>query len=474
MSATVSLQPSSNPLPFQPINPRHEVMNADSLYQQKLSERAFIDVPPNSMPPGQQPSQMGQMLSQSSQMSQAHFSPQQSLPQQPTFPASLPQQPTFPASLPQQPAFPAMATPTTAPQSPPFVSQPPHPSVLAMFLSLTPEAQQRFSMANPMAYAQLCIAAQQQFQLQSQSQSQSQHTSQQLKVPLSIPATNNTPTEEAAKKKRSKRVKDKDKGHKEQKPVKPAYSESDNFHSSDEELNVKSKPITSHSSNSNSNSNSSNSKSYIRLPLDFRNNLCEINDIGYSLRWPRQYRSVRSIELVDCTINRSPVLDKEPYIYISIQEIPGDFILTGGTESVFGKLIPEKTVNEFIFYKPENCRKSFTKPVNLDKITISFLQYDQTDISLSKLDIRNLSQSSTGGYYKLNTRGSHYLTTGDLVSITYKQPNRTTVETITVLDTPSPDILILEVPIKDLKTEDRCTFEKVQLKCSLTFKIQCA
>ena len=148
--------------------------------------------------------------------------------------------------------------------------------------------------------------------------------------------------------------------------------------------------------------------------------------------------------------------------------------MTGGTESVFGKLIPEKTVNEFIFYKPENCRKSFTKPVNLEKITISFLQYDQTDISLSKLDIRNLSQSSTGGYYKLNTRGSHYLTTGDLVSITYKQPNRTTVETITVLDTPSPDVLILEVPIKDLKTEDRCTFEKVQLKCSLTFKIQCA
>jgi hypothetical protein len=384
-----------------------------------------------------------------------------------------------------------LATPTAAlqsqSQSQPFVSQPPHPTVLAMFLSLTPEAQQRFSMANPMAYAQLCIAAQQQFQLQSQSQSQSQtlSTAQQLKVnvPMSPPpALEHIPTEDTGHKKRSKRVKDKDnkdkdkaKSHaqKEHKPVKPAYSESDNFHSSDEELNVKSKPIV-HAHSRNETSNSSNSKSYIRLPLDFRNNLCEITDNGYSLRWPRQYRSVRSIELVDCTINRSPVLDKEPYIYISIQEIPGDFILTGGTESVFGKLIPEKTVNEFIFYKPENCRKSFTKPVNLDKITISFLQYDQTNISLSKLDIRNLSQSSTGGYYKLNTRGSHYLTTGDLVSITYKQPNRTTVETITVLDTPSPDVLILEVPIKDLKTEDRCTFEKVQLKCSLTFKIQCA
>jgi hypothetical protein len=460
-------------------------MNVDSLYQQKLSERSFIDVPPNSMPPGQQPSQMAQVsLSQSqqqapqfSQQQAPQFSQQQSpfSPQQSPFSQSSTQftapssQFTAPSSQLQQPTF-----PTTAPQSQPFVSQPPHPTVLAMFLSLTPEAQQRFSIANPMAYAQLCIAAQQQFQLQSAAQ-QPQSALTALNA-LTAPSTaqDNNPTEDISKKKRSKRVKDKDHKDKdkdkakEQKPVKPAYSESDNFHSSDEELNVKPKPINTPHSSSNS------SKSYIRLPLDFRNNLCEINDNGYSLRWPRQYRSVRSIELVDCTINRSPVLDKEPYIYISIQEIPGDFILTGGTESVFGKLIPEKTVNEFIFYKPENCRKSFTKPVNLDKITISFLQYDQTDISLSKLDIRNLSQSSTGGYYKLNTRGSHYLTTGDLVSIMYKQPNRTTVETITVLDTPAPDVLILEVPIKDLKTEDRCTFEKVQLKCSLTFKIQCA
>jgi hypothetical protein len=393
----MSQQSSAPQLPFQPINARQESGNSDSLYQQKLNERSMLDM----ASPQQQSQQLQIQLPGVQPQPNLNFNP---------------------------------------PSPPPG----PHPSVLAMFLSLNPEAQQRFATANPVAYAQLCLAAQQYVQSQAQEQ-------QALTEPHTV------------KKKKSKKI---------SKTV-HVQSESDNFHSSDEELNIKpSKHMVARSRETEPTAVTTiqQAQHHHHLPLDFRNNLCNITEHGYGLRWPRQYRNVQSIELVDCTIQRTPTLDKEPYIYMSILEIPGEYSINGES-SVFGKLIPEKTVNEFIFYKPEHCRKVFIKPVELDCITVSFLQYDQSSISLSKFDLRNLSQGSKGDYYKLNTYGPHYLTAGDGVSITYKNANRVTVEILPVLDTPSADTVILESSSKGLTADDRCAFERVQLKCSLTFKI---
>jgi hypothetical protein len=399
-----SQQPSAQQLPFQPINSRQESANSDSLYQQKLNERSMLDMTSHNQPQSQSQQHQIQLPSVQPQ-TQLNFNP----------PISPPSPSPSPAA--------------------------PHPSVLAMFLSLSSDAQQRFALANPVAYAQLCVAAQQQFQFQEPPTAESQ-----IQVQVKT-------------KKKSKKV---------NAPARVLSDSDNNFHSSDEELNIKEPSHASHASHS---SHVAQANAH-HLPLDFRNNLCNITDQGYVLRWPRQYRNVCEIELIDCTMNRSPILDKEPYIYMSILEIPGEYALSGGREEVFGKLIPEKTVNEFIFYKPEHCRKVFSKPIELENITVSFLQYDKTRILLSKLDIRNLSQGSGGEYYKLNTRGQHYLTEGDNVSITYRESNRVTVEILPVMDAPTPDTVILESSSKGLKSDDRCSFEKVQLKCSLTFKVK--
>jgi hypothetical protein len=192
---------------------------------------------------------------------------------------------------------------------------------------------------------------------------------------------------------------------------------------------------------------------------------------GYVVATPSM--QIREIELISCVVNRSPVLDKEPYIYIGIDQITGDYKIMSDSnkiQSVFGKLIPEKTVNEFIFYRAENCKKTFNPPLKVEQLTITLMQYDHTPISLNKLNVKDLSSSKT--YYRINTRGPHYLSSGDSINISRKESNKITVESIIVIDTPTSDTLLTECPMKDIAAEDRCTFDRVQVKCSLTFRVK--
>jgi hypothetical protein len=341
----------------------------------------------------------------------------------------IPQNQMVPMKVPLPP--PAVALPPGAP--------PPNPSVIATFLSLDPASQQKFATINPQAYAQLYYAINQQ---QPQLQIQSQHQPQQQQYFPQQPQKN--------KKKTIKVSKPKD-------PI----SESDNFHSSDEELNIRSPHPTTPP-------RATPHPSLTKyLPIDFRNSLTDItpND-SYVLNIPPC--QIREIELEACIINSTDVIEREPYIYLSIQEIPGDYQLIGG-DCVFGKLLQEKTVNEFIFYRPENCRKTLRNPVNLDKLTVSFLNYDKSPISIGKLQVKDLSNGKT--YCKLRTRGAHNLTTGDSVNISYRANNRITVEALAIIDILSQDVLITEPPVHPIVPEDKCAFERTQIKCSLTFRV---
>jgi hypothetical protein len=185
-------------------------------------------------------------------------------------------------------------------------------------------------------------------------------------------------------------------------------------------------------------------------------------------------RQIREIELEACIINRIELLEREPYIYLSILEIPGDYQLIGEGNTVvpvFGKLVQEKTVNEFIFYRPENCRKILHSPIDIDKLTVSFLNYDQTPISLSKINVKDLNVSNGKTYCKMHTRGPHNLISGDSINVSYRAHNRITVESLSIIDVPNNDTIITEPPVNDIVPEDRCSFDRVQIKCSLTFRI---
>jgi hypothetical protein len=446
-------------LPFQQINPRQDAAPSDTLYQQRLAERANLDTfgqstgtgTPQFQPqPSQQQFQTSQQQfqpqpsQQQFQTSQQQFQPQPSQQQfQPLSPLHNNFQPNQQAPLqiqhqPQQyQSLPAAIKPLLPPPTvvaPP--GPPPHPSVISTFLALDASAQQRFSIANPLAYAQLYYAI--------------NGTPAPAPVSFQQPQQPQT-TEDVFRKKTivSKKSKSKSSASASLSKSREPISESDNFHSSDEELNKPIKPISN----------------ITRLPVDFRNSLQNITEDGsYVLNIPQQ--QIREIELESCIINRTNELEREPYIYISIKEFPGDYQIP-----VFGKLIQEKTVNEFIFYKPDNCRKTFRKPITIDKLTVSFLNYDQTPISLGKINIRDLSNGKT--YCKLRTIGSHHLTTGDSINISYKSKshNRITVESLVIIDVLNQETIITERPVREIKPEDNCLFDRLQLKCSLTFRI---
>ena len=407
-------------MPFQPVNSRNDYGNSDSLYQQRLSERASLD------------NNYGAAST----------------------------------SYPQQ-----------MPMAPQQMQMPPHPAVLATFLSLDPVAQQRFAMANPVAFAQLSVAARQtpgagvpiqensgmelETAREPRSSSKSKHKSrkeglaQGIKSRVNIHANIQNEDNESWSKSGTHRTRDH--RHQTRKEVQSdTESEFENAHSSDEEFNAP---------------RQGNGEEHF-LQIDFRNNIRDsaLNG-GYVLSTPSM--KVKEIELVTCVVNRTPLLDKEPYIYIAIDEIPGDYKIMSENNkllSVFGKLTPEKTVNEFIFYRTDNCKKTFSQPISIDQLTVTLLQYDHTPISLSKLQVRDLSHGKS--YYRIHTRGAHYMSSGDSLNITRKGLNKVTVESVMVIDVPTPDTIVTECPMTDIGPEERCSFERVQIKCSLTFKIR--
>jgi hypothetical protein len=432
------------------------------MYQRMLSERANLDTfygaptppqhqqlqPPqqqmpmnmgmsqmNMMPPPQQQMMMPppQMTMTPQQMMMPPQQQQMMMPPQQMMNAPMPMPPTSPNMRPQLPPPSVMI---------PQGSQAPHPSVVATFMALDPSAQQRFAAANPVAYAQIYNAL-------PVSAAPLHVTSQQQQAPVVL--------EKKKYLKPTKTVR-----------VREPISESDNFHSSDEELNVKPqiKVIEKESPPPSAPSALSH-----HLPIDFRNNLRQITDQGYVLSIPP--RAIREIELESCIINRMDVLEREPYIYISILELPGDYQLIGEGNTiipVFGKLIQEKTMNEFIFYRPDHCKKVFRHPVSLNTLTVNFLNYEQQPISLSKINVRDLSRGKN--YCKLRTSGPHSLSAGDSINVSYKAVNRVTVDSLLVLDIPEPDKIITEPPIRDIVAEDhRCSFDRIPIKCSLTFRI---
>ena len=474
-------------LPFQQINPRQESGQSDTLYQQRRAERSSLETQymnqQNPQSSTNQPSagfqQQFQIQSQQPQFPQPSpfqnqnqnqltfpipsqpqnpIQPQQQMQPQQQIQQMQPQQPIQQQSIQRQPQssmyqVPQMFQPIPAMKqilSPPTVklppgTPPPNNTVISTFLSLDAATQQRFATMNPTAYAQLYVA-------------------------ITGDATTVASTTVAKQKKK----------HVKSQRVPDPISESDNFHSSDEELNVRPDKQLVHISAPHHNQHQSHPEhqshqahqktkhqQYKHIPIDFRNNLIDVNEHFYTLLVPPC--QINEIELESCIINRTELLEREPYIYISIKEIPGDHQLIGDSKMTFGKLVQEKITNEFIFYRTENCRKVLSTPMDINNLTVSFLNYDQSPISIGKLNVKELSNGKN--YCKFRTKGAHYLNSGDSVNISYRANNRVTVDSLIIIDIPNEDTIITEPSVYPIVPEDKCTFERTQIKCSLSLKV---
>ena len=361
-----------------------------------------------------------------------------------------------------------------------------HPAVLQQFQQMSPQVQQQYAMKDPVAYQQIVATLQRQYQQanpmiqQQNGQGQGRHG----RHDSDSDTLSDSSLESRSKKRRRRKDKGKGKGIDEDSN---ASSDLLNSHSSEDSeaesttgkhRKREARKIRTHHGNSSSAPTSAyKARGYTYLSLDFRSDLKSIDNNQYTLSFPTQH-NVRYIELESCLVNCNAVLEREPCIYMVIKEIPGDYRVTMGNEcmNVFGKLIQEKTINNFIVFKPENCCKKLKVPERLKNLTISFHKYDLTPIPLNKLLVRKWRPSNRTGqasapYVKVITKTPHHMSLGDRVNICMTSVDSATVDAVDVLDVPSDDCLILEDPINKMRSESSLQLEKTDLKCNLTFKI---
>jgi len=449
-------------LPFQQINPSIGMQpgSSDSLLQQRINERNNMDIACGGQPMmsgGGMPGYGGAPMPM----------PAMSMPPQPLPPGS--------ANI--------------------------HPAIIAKFMSMPPDAQQRYAQANPMYYQQIMatIAKQQQQYQQTHptSTAPESETSSTCSIETPKSDTDNAhssddenPADEAQPKRKRRREPPKEsKESKQSKQLKESKQSTATKPRRNPRLpkaqqNVPQQRELRVGHRVSNNQNVRQDSNHIYLSLDFRNDLIETNDDCYILGFPVQH-NITCLELVSCLINCNPVLEREPYIYISLDNIKGDYQVTTGhrTNHVFGKLIQEKSVNEFIVYKPENCIKVFTRGSgssstpssarldarNLDRLPIRFHRFDLSTIPLNKLSVDKLRRAKD--YLKVTTKSAHYLGVGDRVNISCSQDDRISVDTVDVIKVLAPDIVALENPINSIGQGSGLQFEKVDVKCTLTFKL---
>ena len=210
------------------------------------------------------------------------------------------------------------------------------------------------------------------------------------------------------------------------------------------------------------------------LSLDFRENLQDIMSDKYVLTF-NQISNVEQLELESCIINQTANLEAEPYIYMVIDEVPGDHIVSGSKtrerRAVFGKLYLERTVNGFLHYRPEHCVKQFINHQlgSFKQFTISFLKYDQHRLPLNRLNVKGLSKSKTK--IKLVTNTPHHTAVGDKISIYMSTPDELFVSNVDVLSVRDSTTIDCSVPGFELTKHPDLSFEKVGVKCTMTFKV---
>jgi len=208
------------------------------------------------------------------------------------------------------------------------------------------------------------------------------------------------------------------------------------------------------------------------ISLDFR---CDIKDIksgAFVLQLPVRHRKqITYLELESCILPMMPVLENESYIYMDFAEFEGDYVTS--RRKVYGKLIREKQNGTFLHFLPENCKKILLSPLNTSHLTVSFYTYDGEPINLQHLDLQSITKNEKEQTI-LHTKCAHYLAEGDSLILSNNLGNKIIVEKIKVKHILDKNTYVINAPQYALPNTGQldATVEKIDLKCTLTLKIQ--
>jgi len=156
------------------------------------------------------------------------------------------------------------------------------------------------------------------------------------------------------------------------------------------------------------------------LCLDFKDDLESILKNKYILKF-NKYGNLSKIKLAHLMLSENEYMLSQPYIYVKIEELGGR-CFTSNNDIVFGKMTLDKNANGFTHYTPDDphgqsCSQSFSQPISLDKLTLSFHDHSGKSLNLKEIMITKSVKLKKENQLKFTTKYRHKLSTGDEIEI---------------------------------------------------------
>ena len=205
----------------------------------------------------------------------------------------------------------------------------------------------------------------------------------------------------------------------------------------------------------------------IPLSIDFRNNLIDCNKCEYRVSF-NKINNVKKITLESSIISQIYNLENEPYIYLCLNNIKGDY--DNNDHNIFGKLIVKKLVNGFIHYKPENCTKTFRHAESFNFLGIILLNHEYKRIFLNSIPISKIKK--TQHHLIITSSTDHYLSINDKINIINTNIEEVIVYTMKILELKDKLTFVIDLPKIDLSGSPNIIIEKVDIKMTLSFKCE--
>lgn len=224
------------------------------------------------------------------------------------------------------------------------------------------------------------------------------------------------------------------------------------------------------------------------LSLDLRNDSYSMeNHIPEHSFHFAKFGNISKVELVSLLVSKHQILCDEPYIFLNIKEIPGRYHLSNGTRT-FGKMLPcsqysnstlhkngeqgnEDMIvnNDYIFYQPEECLQSFSKPINLEDLTLSFCNSNGLPINIREIRISKVIISKSEGLITVDCMENHLLKVGDKIEIIIRRPLEMESYDIDVVEIQNNRSFKIKNDFKDPPTHQTRIF-KLNIHLSLTLR----
>ena len=205
------------------------------------------------------------------------------------------------------------------------------------------------------------------------------------------------------------------------------------------------------------------------ITLDFRNNLVDINHKNeYTIL--TKLDKVNYLEIKSCIINTTYNILNEPYIYIVINNINGDY---NPQYNIFGKLILVNNISGNMYYVPDNCIKIFDNPEKLYKLTFSFLNFEFKPIKINNIPISKISKKEN--CITIYTKCEHYLTINDKINIIKMVDDEIITEQLNILEIHNNLQIITTIPNNInllIKNNNNTIIEKINIRASITLKVK--